>query len=66
MSVQAIGSGADSDLQTLAALQVMMQAAAAQQSMAAVQAAVSAGTGGTAAPLVSSSAEAPGSLELFA
>jgi hypothetical protein len=51
------------DLTAVAALQVLQQT---QAGTAAVQAALSEDTGGGAAPVVSSSATAPGALELFA
>jgi cell division GTPase FtsZ len=62
MSAQAIGGSSD-DLSAVAALQVLQQT---QSGMAAVQAALSEDTGGGAAPVVSSSATAPGALEVFA
>jgi hypothetical protein len=51
------------DLTAVAALQVLQQT---QAGTAAVQDALSEDTGGGAAPVVSSSATAPGALELFA
>ncbi|MGC9220804.1 MAG: hypothetical protein ACP5H2_05555 [Solirubrobacteraceae bacterium] len=62
MSTQPIGM-TGSDLGTLAALQVMLQTQAGAD---AVQQALSNDTGGEAAPLTSSSIQAPGSLEMFA
>ncbi|HEX3803682.1 MAG TPA: hypothetical protein VHV75_12665 [Solirubrobacteraceae bacterium] len=56
-------SGSTGDLTAVAALQVLQQT---QAGTAAVQAALSEDTGGGAAPVVSSSATAPGALELFA
>ncbi len=62
MSAQPI-SGSFGDLSAVAALSVVQ---ATQAGTAAVQAALSQTAGGTAAPVVSSSVTAPGSLELFA
>ncbi len=62
MSAQAIG-GAPSDLAAVVALQVLQKT---QAGTAAVEAALSQSTGGGAAPVISSSATAPGSLEIFA
>lgn len=65
MSSQAIGAagGLQGDLAAVAALQVVEKT---QAGTAAVQAALSDTTGGTAAPIVSSSVTAPGALEMFA
>jgi hypothetical protein len=62
MTTQAIGVSSP-ELAALAALQVQQQM---QAGTAEVQAAVSQDTGGGAAPIVSSSVQAPGSLEMFA
>ena len=62
MSAQAIG-GSLGELASVVALQVLQQT---QAGTAAVQDAISEDTGGGAAPVVSSSATAPGALELFA
>lgn len=62
MSTQPIGIPSP-DLAAIAALQVQQQS---QAGTAAVQAAVSQDTGGGSAPIVSSSIQAPGSLEMFA
>jgi hypothetical protein len=62
MSATAISSSAG-ELTAVAALQVLQQT---QAGTAAVQASLSEDTGGGAAPVVSSSATAPGALELFA
>jgi len=62
MSAQPI-SGSFGDLSAVAALQVVQ---ATQAGTAAVQEALSQTPGGTAAPVVSSSVTAPGSLEMFA
>lgn len=62
MSTQPIDGSAGA-LSAVAALQVVQ---ATQAGTAAVQAALSQTTGGSAAPIVSSSATAPGALELFA
>jgi hypothetical protein len=56
-------SSSTGDLTAVMALQVLQQT---QSGTAAVQAALSEDTGGGAAPVVSSSATAPGALELFA
>jgi len=62
MSTQAIGIQS-SELAAFAALQVQQQS---QAGAAAVQASVGQDTGGGSAPIVSSSIQAPGSLEMFA
>jgi hypothetical protein len=62
MSTQGLGLST-SELQSLAALQVLE---ATQKGTAALTAAAGQDTGGGAAPAVSSSVTAPGSLELFA
>lgn len=62
MSAQPV-SGSFGDLSAVAALQVVQ---ATQAGAAAAQAALSQTSGGTAAPVLSSSATAPGALELFA
>ncbi len=62
MSTQAIGIQSP-ELAAFAALQVQQQSEAGT---AAVEAAVGQDTGGGSAPIVSSSIQAPGSLEVFA
>jgi hypothetical protein len=61
MSTQPIGPAGD--LSAVAALSVVQ---ATQSGTAAVQAALAQTTGGSAAPIVSSSVTAPGALEVFA
>lgn len=61
MSVQPIAGSVD--LAAVAALQVLQ---GTQAGVAAVQATLSQTPGGSAAPVISSSVTAPGSLELFA
>jgi hypothetical protein len=62
MSAGAI-STASPDMAALAAVAMQQQS---QAGLAAVQAAVEQDTGGGAGPMVSSSVQAPGSLEVFA
>jgi len=62
MSAQPI-SGSFGDISAVAALSVVQ---ATQAGAAAVQQALSQTSGGTAAPVVSSSVTAPGALEIFA
>jgi hypothetical protein len=62
MSAQPV-SGSFGDLSAVAALQVVQ---ATQAGVAAAQEALSQTAGGTVAPVISSSATAPGSLEIFA
>lgn len=62
MNPQTVG-GADPQLAAVAALAVIQKT---QTGQAAVQAAVSEDSGSGAAPIVSASVQAPGSLEIFA